>query len=134
LTSSDLNALCHGGIFKVGDPRIDAEHQQLFDLIAKAKEQDFDDVPDLLDQLKAYTRTHFSHEEALMARRRYPLLKEHQDFHRDLIDKLYLMSSSSLANDDQKEEVLALVQHWLKDHIFVHDQAYSKFFQEHPES
>lgn len=130
LSPDDINYLIEGDLFKVGDERIDAEHQQLFDIIDKARERDFDDVSDLLDQLKLYTLSHFAHEEDLLQKRGYPLLEDHKGFHKDLLDKISLMSSSSLASDDQKEEILELVTHWLKVHIFVHDKAYAQFLAE----
>lgn len=130
LSTTDIDSLFSGDLFKVGDARIDSEHDQLFDLIAQAKAKNFNDVSGLLEQLKSYTLSHFAHEEKFMEEGGYPLLEDHRGFHKDLIDKLSLISSSSLANNDQKQEILDLIQHWLKVHIFVHDQAYSQFFDE----
>lgn len=131
MSLNEINELFEDDLFEVGDDKIDSQHRQLFELIKSAKEKAFDDASSLLEKLKNYTEVHFSREEQFMEDHGYPLLEDHKGFHKDLLDKLSLIASSSLASDDQKEEVLELVQHWLKVHIFVHDKAYAQFFKEH---
>jgi len=73
--------------FECGEPTIDAEHQELFDLgnamIAAAIEQH--SQPSLwratLDSMLVHLAQHFRNEEALMSQYGYPRLAEHQRSH-----------------------------------------------------
>ena len=79
--------------YSVGNDLIDGEHRTLFEMAdrlhsAMLSGQGHAVLGSLYGQLADYTRTHFSHEEALMAKHAYPQLPTHAEIHRQLIAKL----------------------------------------------
>ncbi len=77
--------------YECGEPTIDAEHRELFELgnalIAAAFEQDTapESLRTALDSLLAHVVLHFRHEEEVLARRRYPRLAAHRGAHAALV-------------------------------------------------
>ena len=78
--------------FEVGHPVIDQQHRRLFaigDKLINAvlKNKPRETVEDLLDELNEQIEAHFKTEEAVMARTRFPLSKEHRVQHESLLEK-----------------------------------------------
>ena len=72
--------------YSVGDPSIDAQHQQIIEMInelhvAYAAQRTDVDLKKIMDRLIQYTVTHFQHEEQLMRECGYPALTSHQMLH-----------------------------------------------------
>lgn len=97
--SPDGNAL--GGVlaqifwqpsFECGHPVIDAQHRRLFGLgneLIKAVSTNKlpGDIEWLLDELVDHITDHFCTEEAVLAKTKHPISKEHQGIHRALLSK-----------------------------------------------
>jgi len=92
-TETGVLRLCWQATFECGEPTIDAEHRELFDLgnamIAAAIEQH--SQPGLwrttLDSMLIHLAQHFRHEEALLSQVGYARLAEHQRAHAGLMQR-----------------------------------------------
>ena len=118
--------------YSIKIPGIDAQHKVLFGLAdelntAMSKGQGSKTLSSVLDRLFKYTVTHFTEEEALMARYRYPRLTEHKAEHDALTKKV-----GRLCEDLRKGEmvltidVMAFLQDWLTKHIQHSDMRYAE--------
>jgi hemerythrin len=118
--------------YSVNVPTIDTQHQNLFATINEL----FDAmrsgtgaklVPEILTRLVAYTRQHFSAEEALMKRTGYPSYPAHKAEHDKLTGEVV-----KLARDMEAGKValsvhlLEFLRNWLQNHILSSDQKYSE--------
>jgi hemerythrin len=118
---------------ETGIPNIDAQHKQLFAQVdvlldSNSKER----VPETLQFLGKYIHQHFSDEEALHAKSRYPKAEMHRKLHTNFV---------AVFNDMKKEydtqggklEVLMKINKavigWLKEHIMVHDKEFAAFYK-----
>lgn len=121
----------------VGVPSIDAQHcvlvkslNELHDAMLKGEGKNL--TGPLLRNLLAYTRDHFSAEEAMMATANYPALAEHRIRHGDLTKKV----EDYVARFESGEITLNLhllnfLRDWLTNHIQKEDRAYSPCMNAH---
>lgn len=120
----------------VGVKVLDEDHQHLIDIINQLEQaiqtsQDHhgerkESLLILFGRLKAYTREHFSREEAMQDAADYAGLAENHDHHRRLIHELEelsqrFMDGSASEKPLGKEEMLKFLRHWLVDHIIKID-------------
>ncbi len=78
--------------FECGHPVIDGQHRALFQIggrliNAVLKNQTRNHIESLLDELTTHIQEHFSTEEAVLARTRYPLTDEHKIHHTVLLKR-----------------------------------------------
>lgn len=124
--------------FFTGIALIDDEHQQLFsyanqiyDLLhAEFVPDKYDNIIDILNKLKDYTKKHFTDEEAYMESIQYKKIftqkVQHQAFI-DELDKINLDEISELENQDETiENLLSFVTDWLIHHILEVDTQIGK--------
>jgi len=124
--------------FFTGIELIDAEHRQLFDyanqiyelLHAEFVPDKYDNIIDILNKLKDYTKKHFADEEAYMESIQYKKIftqkVQHQAFI-DELDKIDLDDISELENQDETiENMLSFVTDWLIHHILEVDTQIGK--------
>lgn len=117
---------------------IDGEHRQLFDyanqiyelLHAEFVPDKYDNIIDILEKLRNYTKQHFADEEAYMEsihyRKIFTQKIQHQAFIEEL-DKIDLDSISEVENQDEViEKMLLFVTDWLKEHILELDTQIGK--------
>jgi hemerythrin len=112
-----------------GDATIDTQHRQLISIVndildAMAHGQGKDAIGPALTKLGAYTRTHFSYEEACMNRFRCPVAAANQQAHADFLG--VFTSFSAEFTQTGPTSVLALklktaVGDWLRNHIVMTD-------------
>ncbi|SHL39360.1 hemerythrin [Desulfatibacillum alkenivorans DSM 16219] len=118
--------------YSVGVPRFDMEHKKLIGLTnrfyeamsaGKAREV----MQETCNELVAYTRTHFSNEEAALKKSTYPDLINHQEEH-----KLFTKQVMDLqARLQSGETVMAssmgnFLKNWLVNHIMGIDKTYGR--------
>lgn len=118
----------------VGVEIIDSDHKKLVAMVnelhdavkaARGKEV----LGKVLDGLVAYTKTHFGHEEAEMARTKYPQTAEHTKEHVSLtkqvldVQKKYQAGNTAVLS----MEVMAFLRDWLLKHIQGSDKALGTF-------
>lgn len=117
--------------YSVGIKLVDEQHAGLFDSLnelhaAMLKGQEKAVTGRLLQDLLAYTRSHFSAEEAMLARAKYPDLVAHRLKHRKLTDEVagyaerYKRGEAALS-----VHLIHFLNDWLVQHILREDRAYS---------
>ncbi len=124
----------------IGVPEIDDEHKRLFELIGEidtALKTDSNAVATamaLLNELKQYAVTHFSHEETYMASIHDPELERQQKEHQAFIDKVNTYRFSDITDETAaKDLILDLLDYlsrWLMGHILGSDILIGQFQSE----
>jgi hemerythrin-like metal-binding protein len=112
----------------------DAEHIKLFALINELHEamqsgKGSQVIQRVVEELERYTKSHFSAEEALMARAKYPALAAHHIQHQKFIDSVAKFRKDGVAG--QSINVLTFLNDWLVNHIMHTDQQYSTHLNAH---
>jgi hemerythrin len=126
--------------YSVGVSEIDKQHKRLFELGAQiydlAKLNDgfdhFDEIVDIIQELRDYTRYHFQSEEELMDKYQYPSARLHKLEHFSFIRKLNDLDLQEI-DDDQNRAVIKLLDFvidWIVNHITKSDHQYKQFFSE----
>jgi len=118
----------------VGVTKIDKEHQKLIELInllhAEMSHGKSNQVMGkVLDELIAYTRSHFATEETLFRTHGYPDAAAHKSEHDGLTKKvLDLQADFKAGKTFIGAPVLSFLRDWLTQHILRQDMAYKLFF------
>ncbi len=114
-------------VLSVGVEEIDEDHRKLvgiFNILNHAV-QDGESPEYLaatLEELINCTVWHFSHEERLMLKYRYPQLAEHQAEHRDLIQSAKELRQELMRADRAvADEQILFLERWLTEHILTTD-------------
>jgi hemerythrin len=118
----------------VGVKKFDDQHKRLFDLInslhdAMGQGKGQVSMQKTLEELVAYTKTHFADEEREMKRTGYPGLDKQIVEHGLFVEKV-----SDLAAKHQKGmiglavDTMEFLSSWLKKHIAVLDKQYADHF------
>jgi hemerythrin len=116
-----------GDILSVGIDEIDEDHRKLvgiFNILNHAVQEG--ESPEYLaatlEELINCTVWHFSHEERLMLKYRYPEMAEHKAEHQDLIRSAQELQQARLRADKAvAEEHIAFLERWLTEHILTAD-------------
>lgn len=104
--------------YEIGHEKIDAEHQQLFELINRFLAAEGQGALTMCAMsLFKYTREHFTHEEGLMRDIGYPSIREHIQQHNDLLSELNHIAESIANNTLDKSQLSAFLVPWLLNHI-----------------
>jgi hemerythrin len=117
--------------YSVGISSIDNQHAGLFDSLnelhaAMLKGQEKSVTGSLLQDLLAYTRSHFSAEESMLAKAKYPDLAAHRLNHQKLTAEVaeyverYKRGEAALS-----VHLIHFLRDWLTQHILREDRAYS---------
>lgn len=108
--------------FRIGEPTIDRQHEQLFQLAAAAA-----NAADKTSQTAAvmllyrYVREHFQHEEAVMRDSQFPHYKSHVKLHEELITGLNSISADIASGRLDSQRLPTFMNTWLMSHILEHD-------------
>ena len=111
---------------------IDIEHKELFGIVDKANRlvksyndlSGYDNIIQILDELKEYTKEHFADEEEYMESINYQGLEAQRRAHEAFIDKLENIDLDEI-DDNPKEylqELLEFLLGWLVNHILHTDK------------
>ena len=109
--------------YSVGNDLIDAEHNTLFQMadrlhVAMKSGGGQTVLRGLFVQLADYTRTHFAHEEALMAKYGYPQLPAHAEIHRQLIARFAKLEGDLGGGKlTVTMDTMTFLRDWLQHHI-----------------
>lgn len=116
--------------YRVGDDRIDRQHQRLFVLAGEVlQEQTLSELRLSFMYLYEYVREHFADEEALMRNSVYPRQREHWLQHEALISRLNDISSKVGKGALDLEEIQAFMNQWLLTHIAQEDSQLAAHLQ-----
>ena len=123
--------------YKTGIELIDNEHKKLFEIMGRVDalihNEDlydrFDEILNLIDELKDYTVFHFSDEEKLMEEKGYPALEAQKKAHRGFVDKLEEINLDEVDEDQEAylSDLLEYLLHWLTGHILGMDKKIGEF-------
>ena len=118
--------------YKTGIPFADKQHERLFEIIRKTNEvihneyipDKYDQIMQVLSELKEYTEMHFSDEEAYMERIHYEGLPSQRLAHEVFVDKLAAIYMEDLDENQESslEELITFLLGWLKNHIMMSDK------------
>ena len=118
--------------YYTGIPQIHAEHKRLFEIAESAYElrrnefipDKYDNIRDLLEELREYTKEHFKHEEEYMESIQYKKMFTQKIEHQAFIDKLDEIDLDDIdENSDQMiDDILEFLTNWLVEHILHTDK------------
>ncbi|MCF7824693.1 MAG: hemerythrin family protein [Candidatus Marinimicrobia bacterium] len=105
---------------------IDDEHKRLLGIARRVLDIETvagkkEEIKDIVKEFYDYARTHFEHEEKLMAEIQYPLLEKHKKKHAEIVADMnhYLSSDTYLSQLLSDFRVLAIK--WVLNHILDED-------------
>ena len=111
---------------------IDREHRRLFEIIAEADSliraeflhDKYDEIVTILDELREYTKEHFSDEEKYMESIHYTRLEAQKRAHESFVEKLTEINLEDIDENQQEylEELLEYLLAWLVNHILKADK------------
>lgn len=111
--------------------RCDEDHKKLFALInalhdAMLTGKGSEILQQVVKELADYTKFHFTAEESLLERTRYPALNSHRSQHQQFVQKVQTFQNDlNNAQGAHSIQVLSFLKEWLVNHIKNTDQQYS---------
>jgi hemerythrin len=120
----------------VGISDIDKQHQQLLELCNKAfraisKGMTEAEFKEIIAELRQFVKLHFTTEEELMEKHKYPRRDEHRAEHAKLTQTVKEFHTSGYRHEHvPPEELKAFLTNWIINHIIRHDLSYVKHFKE----
>lgn len=118
--------------YLTGIALVDAEHKELFRIVDKANQlvksfdslSGYDNIMQILNELKEYTKEHFSDEEEYMETIHYEGLSAQKRAHEAFIDKLENIDLNQVDQNPQEylQELLEFLLGWLINHILYTDK------------
>ena len=118
--------------FLTGIEQIDTEHRNLFEIADRLytlKHEEFipdkyDNIREILSELKDYTMTHFEHEEEYMKSIGYKRMFTQKTQHDELREVIngWDLEEIDENQDEAIDEMLKLVTNWLVNHILNEDK------------
>lgn len=118
--------------YLTGIEMVDKEHEILFRIVDRASHliksfdasSGYDKITEILDELKDYTKEHFSDEEEYMERIHYEGLSAQKRAHEAFIDKLENINLNEVEDNPEEylQELLEFLLGWLINHILYTDK------------
>jgi len=118
--------------YLTGIDLVDAEHKELFRIVDKANQlvksfdslSGYDNIMQILNELKEYTKEHFSDEQEYMEAIHYEGLSAQKRAHEAFIDKLENIDLNQIDQNPQEylQELLEFLLGWLINHILYTDK------------
>jgi hemerythrin len=114
-------------VLSVGVDEIDEDHRKLINIfnilnlsVTAGESKEY--LAATLEELINCTVWHFSHEERLMLKHRYPEFKEHKTEHQELIQSAKELQQEILQADKFfADEHIEFLERWLTEHILTAD-------------
>lgn len=118
--------------YYIGIEEIDEQHKKLFqiandtyNLLNNAYIADkYDNIIALLNELRDYTATHFTEEEAYMESIKYKKILSHKVEHQEFLDKINDIEINDLESNQEGVimDILNFIYDWLVHHILEKDK------------
>jgi hemerythrin len=118
--------------YAIGVEQIDEQHKKLFEignsiytlLADQIMVDKYDKIIIIINDLKQYTKYHFSCEEEYMLQIRYPRYFSQKVEHDDFIDKIEAVDFDDIDQDQEKyiRDIMTFVFNWVLDHILKSDK------------
>lgn len=118
--------------FRTQIPLVDKEHETLFNLVRQTYElvhdefrvDKFDDIIEIIEELRDYTIKHFADEEQYMKSINYDGLPEQVAAHTAFVEKLNAIDFDEIDRDqeDALDKLIKFLLNWLVQHILKVDK------------
>ena len=118
--------------FRTQIPLVDKEHETLFDLVRQTYElvhdefrvDKFDDIIEIIEELRDYTIKHFADEEQYMKSINYDGLPEQVAAHTAFVEKLNAIDFDEIDQnqEDALDKLIKFLLNWLVQHILKVDK------------
>lgn len=122
--------------YKIGIKEIDEQHERLFQIAEKAYAlltnefivDKFDGIVEILQELKAYARLHFTYEEEYMEKIEHKMMFSQKMDHHDFMVMLDDINLDEIDNnqEDAIMDILTYLGDWLVKHILEKDMLIGK--------
>lgn len=124
--------------FELGIKSIDEQHKCLLDLGNRINEllvnhddddDNYDEIYEVIEELRAYTVYHFNTEEELFLKYNYPEYHAHKKEHDDFVAFLRSVNPEDI-DENQKgflKKLLAQIVQWVFKHIITTDYMYKDY-------
>ena len=118
--------------YEVGVSEIDEQHQKLIDIANRVYElmrnelalDKYDQIVEILQELKEYTVYHFHFEEGLMQKAKYKKRFSHKILHQNFLAQVEAVDLSAV--DENQEayliQIMDFIANWLIEHIVGEDK------------
>lgn len=142
-TADNRDSFAFTDDYKTGIELIDEEHRRLFEIIKNTNDligeellhDKYDEIMQLLTELRDYTKFHFHDEELLMERIHYPELASQKRAHSAFVEKLVEVNLWELDDMDNHQQdylhhLIQFLLSWLTNHIMACDKKIGVFMRE----
>jgi hemerythrin-like metal-binding protein len=117
----------------VGITSIDSQHKKfiegLNEAYVKSEKESLVEQTERLSKLLEYARIHFTTEERIFDKYKYPYSNEHKLEHAKLIQETMKLYDDSKSNKKEAKELIYFLKNWLEKHLKKHDFKYAKYFK-----
>jgi len=121
---------------KMGVPHIDSQHKSLIDFANRAASlcatnPNKEEMKECLDFLGDYVVKHFSDEEALQIKSKYPRYKQHKEIHQEFVGVFKSLYAEFEKHGPSGELAYALsvqVSNWIITHIRQEDVVFGRHY------
>lgn len=121
--------------YKIGIDLIDEQHIKLFEIAGRAYDllknnfriDKYDEIVNIMEELKEYTAYHFKTEEEYMESISYKRIFSQKVQHHEFIDKINGIDLKKV-DENQAEYLLGILEfiaEWIESHILVQDKLIS---------
>ena len=118
--------------YEVGVAEIDEQHQKLIDIANRVYElmrnelalDKYDQIVEILQELKEYTVYHFHFEEGLMQKAKYKKRFSHKLLHQEFLAQVEAVDLSAVDEnqDAYLVQIMDFIANWLIEHIVGEDK------------
>ncbi len=118
--------------YEVGVAEIDEQHQKLIDIANRVYElmrnelalDKYDQIVEILQELKEYTVYHFRFEEGLMQKARYKKRFSHKILHQEFLAQVEAVDLSAVDENQDAYliQIMDFIANWLIEHIIGEDK------------
>lgn len=122
--------------YECGEPTIDREHRELFELgnaliaASMAKDANLDSVNSALDQLLTHVAQHFAHEETLLAQYGYERIASHKEAHARLLVRAGDLKASAKSGKASLGDIVNfLANEVVARHVLSADRDFYRLFK-----
>jgi hemerythrin len=118
--------------YSVHEAELDSDHEKLFAILNSVYEnvmssRELNFVLPMIDELSAYTRSHFSAEERYMRKLGFTGIEDHIARHQDFTQKIEALRASYHDNDlEVARNLIIVLGEWLLQHVIKEDRKYAE--------
>lgn len=123
--------------YKTNIEEIDKQHQKIFEIGNKLYDtvkagdhvDQYDEIMNIIEELRNYTRYHFDYEEEMLEKHGYENLETQKKQHEIYIKKIEGLKEEEVDEDQKgtKMGLLTMVSDWIALHILNEDFRYREF-------